>query len=158
LKIRLATADDLTAVAELTRRAYAGYVPIIGREPTPMTEDYAPRIASGEVWLLEDTGLAGLIVLENREDSLMIYSVAITPERQHEGLGRRLLIYAEDVARQRGYSTVTLYTNAKMERNIRIYGKYGYVETRRRAHPTLANTVVVYMEKKLGAAESRRLA
>jgi ribosomal protein S18 acetylase RimI-like enzyme len=157
LKIRLAKADDLSVVAQLTRRAYAGYVPIIGREPTPMTEDYAPRIAGGEVWLLEDTGLAGLIVLENREDSLMIYSVAIAPERQHEGLGRRLLLYAEDVARQRGYSSVTLYTNVKMERNISIYGKCGYVETRRRAHPTLANTLVVYMEKKL-AAETRRSA
>jgi ribosomal protein S18 acetylase RimI-like enzyme len=158
LKIRLAKPGDLPAVVELTRRAYAGYVPVIGREPTPMTEDYAPRIAAGQVWLLEDeSSLAGLTVLEEREGALLIYSVAIAPERQRMGLGQKLLAFAEDVARKRGFGTMELYTNAKMERNIRIYRKYGYVETRRRAHPTLANTVVVYMEKKL-APESRRSA
>jgi ribosomal protein S18 acetylase RimI-like enzyme len=156
--MQLAKMGDLAMIVDLTRRAYAGYVPLIGREPTPMTEDYAPRIAAGQVWLLKDETLAGLIVLEEREDTLLIYSVAIAPERQGMGLGQKLLAFAEDIARKRGFGTMELYTNAKMERNIRIYGKYGYVETRRRAHPTLANTVVVYMEKKLSASENRRSA
>jgi ribosomal protein S18 acetylase RimI-like enzyme len=156
--MRLAKAGDLAAVIDLTRRAYAHYVPMIGREPTPMTEDYLPRIAAGQVWLLEDgSSLAGLTVLEEREGALLIYSVAISPERQGKGLGQKLLAFAEDIARKRGFGTMELYTNAKMERNIRIYRKHGYVETRRRAHPTLANTVVVYMEKKL-AADNRRSA
>ena len=45
-------------MTDLTRRAYEHYVPILGGEPMPMTEDYAPRIAAGEVWLLEDAGAA----------------------------------------------------------------------------------------------------
>jgi GNAT superfamily N-acetyltransferase len=158
VKMRLAEARDLEMVTDLARRAYERYVPLIGREPMPMIEDYAPRIAGGQVWLLEDETLAGMIVIEEREDALLIFSVAVVPERQGTGLGQKLLAFAEDVASKRGFGTIELFTNAKMERNIRIYGKCGYTETRRRAHPTLANTVVVYMEKKLGAAESRRLA
>jgi ribosomal protein S18 acetylase RimI-like enzyme len=158
LKTRLAKIGDLAAVSDLARRAYERYVPLIGREPMPMIEDYAPRIAAGQVWLLEDETLAGMIVIEEREGALLIFSVAVAPERQGLGLGQKLLGFAEDVANKRGSGTIELFTNAKMERNIRIYRKCGYVETRRRAHPTLANTVVVYMEKKLGAAETRRSA
>ena len=157
MKTRLARADDLATVTELTRRAYESYIPIIGGKPMPMTEDYAPRIARGEVWLLEDHAPAGLIVLEDRDDALLIFSVAIAPERQGMGLGQKLLAFAEEVARKRGFDTVALFTNAKMERNIRIYRRFGYLETRRRAHPTRANTVVVDMKKKL-AAEHRRSA
>jgi ribosomal protein S18 acetylase RimI-like enzyme len=158
LKIRLAKAGDLATVTEMTRRAYEGYFPLIGREPMPMTEDYAPRIAAGQVWLLEDEAPAALIVLEEREGELLIFSIVVAPERQRMGLGQKLLAFAEEVARKRGLGAMSLFTNAKMERNIRIYRKYGYVETRRRAHPTLANTVVVDMKKTLGPAEHRRSA
>lgn len=159
MTMRLAETRDLAAVNEITRRAYQHYVPIIGGKPLPMTEDYAPRILRGEVWLLEDAGAAvGLIVLEDRDDGLLIYSVAVDPEHQRAGLGQRLLAFAEDVASERGHRAVTLFTNAKMERNIGIYRRFGFVETRRRAHPTRANTVVVDMEKKLGIAEHRRSA
>ena len=38
--IRRAGPSDALAVRELTRQAYAKWVPVIGREPTPMTADY----------------------------------------------------------------------------------------------------------------------
>jgi ribosomal protein S18 acetylase RimI-like enzyme len=157
--IREAVASDLPVVREITRNAYEHYIPIIGGEPLPMIEDYAPRIASGEVWLLvEGHSVIGLIVLEDREHSLLIYSVAIAPAHQHGGRGRSLLDFAEDMARDRGHRTVSLFTNAMMERNIGLYRRFGFVETRRRAHPTRAGVVVVDMEKKVGAAEHRRSA
>lgn len=159
MSIRRAAARDLQTVKDLTRRAYEHYVPIIGGEPTPMLEDYAPRIAEGQVWLLEDgDAIAGLIVLEKHDNALMIYSVAVEPTYQRAGLGRQLLAFAEDIARQSRLPKVTLYTNAKMERNIGIYRRFGYIETRRRAHPTRAGFVIVDMEKTLGSAEKRRSA
>jgi ribosomal protein S18 acetylase RimI-like enzyme len=159
MTIRKAGPGDLATVREITRRAYEHYVPIIGGEPMPMGEDYAPRIAAGQVWLLDEGGtVAGLIVLEDRSDDLLIYSVAVAPEHQHGGLGRKLLIFAEDLGRERGHHTIALFTNVKMERNIGIYRRFGFIETRRRAHPTRAGFVVVDMEKKLGAAGHRRSA
>jgi GNAT superfamily N-acetyltransferase len=159
VRIRLAEPSDLPAVSDLTRRAYEHYIPIIGGTPMPMIEDNAPRIADGQVWLMEDGATSvGLLILEEREDALMIYSVAVAPERQHSGLGQRLLSFAEHMARDRGFSTIALYTNAKMERNIGIYRRFGYVETRRRPHPTRAGFVIVDMEKSLGTAGNRRSA
>ena len=159
MKIRCAEAKDLATVNDLTRRAYEHYIPIIGGTPMPMMEDNAPRIADGQVWLMEDGATpVGLLILENRNRALMVYSIAIAPERQSEGLGQKLLAFAEDIARERGFDTIALFTNAKMERNIGIYRRFGYVETRRRAHPTGAGFVIVDMEKKLGTSENRRSA
>lgn len=150
MRPRQATSSDLQAVVELTRRAYAPYEALLGRKPVPMTEDYVPRIAAGEVWLLDgEDGPVGLLVLEDHGDRSLIFSVAVVPERQGEGIGRELLSFAEAIVQERGHSRLALYTNARMERNIRIYRSLGYRETSRRAHPKLAGSTVVDMEKQL---------
>ncbi len=56
--------------------------------PIPAYEDYAPRIAAGQVWLLDDDGV---LVIERHPDHAMIYSVALRPARHGRGLGRFLL-------------------------------------------------------------------
>ena len=68
--LRPARTPDLDAVARLTRDAYAPYTALLGAPPLPVTEDYAARIAAGEVWLLETSSgaLAGLLVLERHAD------------------------------------------------------------------------------------------
>ena len=45
IELRRATPSDAAAIRDLTREAYAKWVPLIGREPKPMTADYdaAPR-------------------------------------------------------------------------------------------------------------------
>ena len=147
---RPARPSDLNAVVELSRRAYEPYESVLGITPVPVTEDYAPRIERGEVWVLEDDDEAvGLIVLENHPDRSVLFSVAVAPERQSAGIGRKLLSFAEETARKRGHRTLALYTNAKMERNIRIYAQSGYRETGRRVHPTRPGSVIVDMEKQL---------
>ena len=152
---RPATASDLSAVVDLTRRAYGPYERLLGITPTPVTEDYAPRIADQEVWLLEDRQEPiGLIVLEDCGDRSLLYSVAVAPERQSVGIGRRLLAFAEEIAGKRGHRTLALYTNARMERNIGIYTRCGYRETSRNPHPDRPGSTVVHMEKQLTDAST----
>ena len=159
MKERLAEERDVATVEAITRAAYAHYVPVLGRDPLPMTEDYRPRIAAGEVWLLEEAGdTFALIVLEDEGESLTIFSVAVLPERQGEGLGRRLLAFAEDEARRRGFTTLHLYTNAMMARNIAIYRAFGFKETGRADNPKRPGWIRVDMEKTLAVAEDRRFA
>ena len=147
---RPARPSDEPAIVELTQRAYQPYEAVLGITPTPVTEDYGPRIERGEVWLIEDgPELVGLVVLENHPDRSVLFSVAVAPERQSAGIGRQLVRFAEEIARKRGHRTVALYTNAKMERNIRIYARCGYRETGRRAHPARPGSVIVDMEKQL---------
>ncbi|TIU29328.1 MAG: GNAT family N-acetyltransferase, partial [Mesorhizobium sp.] len=123
---RKALASDLQTVVSLTEAAYEPYTALLGAPPVPVTEDYAPRIERGEVWLLESgSELAGLIVLEHHPDHAMIFSVAVAPAFQGRGLGIKLLDFADEQARTWQVPEVRLYTNARMERNIALYKAYG---------------------------------
>ncbi|WP_095200090.1 GNAT family N-acetyltransferase [Mesorhizobium carmichaelinearum] len=148
MTIRKAVVGDLQAVVSLTTAAYAPYNAILDAPPIPVTEDYAPRIARGEVWLLESGGeLAGALTLERHEDHAMIFSVAVSPAFQGKGFGIALLKHADEQTRQWGLPEIRLYTNAKMERNIALYLAYGYRETGRRPNPYRPGWVLVDMAK-----------
>lgn len=45
-EIRPARAEEAASIHSLVRSAYAMYVPHIGREPSPMNDDYAELIAA----------------------------------------------------------------------------------------------------------------
>ncbi|TPM11708.1 GNAT family N-acetyltransferase [Mesorhizobium sp. B2-3-11] len=146
--MRLAGPEDLAAIVTLTQAAYAPYNAILDAPPIPVTEDYAPRIERGEVWLLESSNdPVGLIVLERHEDHAMIFSVAVSPAFQGKKLGIALLNHADEQARLWGLPEVRLYTNAKMERNIALYAAYGYRETGRRPNPYRPGWILVDMAK-----------
>ncbi len=146
-RMRLATADDEQTILDITNAAYEHYVPLLGRKPQPMEVDYLPKIEAGEVWLLDLEGqLVGMIVVVDEVDCLLIYSVAVRPQFQKRGLGRRLLAWAEARAAQAGYSRTRLYTYGRMVENIALYGRVGYVETGRKAY---AGGEIVYMDKRL---------
>lgn len=148
MKIRRALAGDLQTVVSLTQAAYAPYTALLGAPPIPVTEDYAPRIARGEVWVLESGGgLAGLITLERHDDHAMIFSVAVSPDFQGKGFGIALLKHADELTRLWGLPEVRLYTNARMERNIALYLAYGFHETGRRPNPYRQGWVLVDMAK-----------
>ena len=146
--IRKAHPEEADAVGAVVRVAYQHYVPVIGREPAPMLDDYVARIAANQVWVLEDErGLAGVLVLEDGPDCFLLDNIAVQPDRQGQGYGRQLLDVAEAEAVRRGWNAVTLYTNALMVQNIAIYAGRGYVETGRRTEKGFDR---VYMEKRLG--------
>lgn len=145
---RRALASDLQTVVSLTTAAYAPYTALFGAPPIPVTEDYAPRIERGEVWLLEsDDETAGLLVLERHPDHAMIFSVAVAPAFQGKGFGIALLNFADAQARLWRLPEMRLYTNARMERNIALYTAYGFRETGRRPNPYRPGWVVVDMAK-----------
>lgn len=62
LSMRSATPEDADAILRLTRQAHAKWVPIAGREPKPMTADYAEAVQKHRIDLLYlDGRLAALI-------------------------------------------------------------------------------------------------
>ena len=76
------------------------------------------------------------------------------PEHQSKGIGQKLLAFAEEQARRIDRPALTLCTGEKMTRNIGIYRRYGFVETRRRPNPNRAGWVLVDMEKNLDRMNS----
>ncbi|HEY9217342.1 MAG TPA: GNAT family N-acetyltransferase, partial [Phenylobacterium sp.] len=146
--LRTATPADAPAIRDLTRTAYAAWVPLIGREPTPMTVDYETAVLAHPFDLLEVAGrLVALIETVRREDHLYIVNIAVHPQRHGQGLGRRLLTHAERLAEQAGLSEVQLLTNQLMSRNIELYRRFGYAVDRE--EPFAGGGVTVHMRKPL---------
>ena len=149
--IRRATPDDRAAVEAIVHAAYSIYVDRIGKPPGPMLDDYGRLIADGavSVFAAPDGGLAGVIVLLPASDHLLLDNVAVWPERQGEGIGRRLIAFAESKARRLGYRELRLYTHVTMSENIALYARLGFAETGRGQQ---AGYDRVFMTKRLGSA------
>ena len=120
------------AITALVHDAYVGSVALLGRQPMPMTVDYAEAVALHEVWVLDERDrLSGVLELIAKPDVMWIENVAVAPDRQGRGLGRRLLAHAEAQARERGLTAMGLLTNERYVENIAIYQRHGYRETAR---------------------------
>ena len=145
--LKRAGAADAAAVRALTRDAYAKWVPVIGREPRPMTKNYDTAVKLNRIDLaLVDGELVGLIETVDRSDHLLIENVAVAPQRHGQGIGRALVAHAETVARAAGYREVRLYTNQRFEANVQLYLKLGYAIDR---EETSELGVTVYMSKRI---------
>ena len=145
--IRLANAEDCSAVQSVVEAAYAPYVARIGRRPAPMNNDYPALVRDGRVHVLENDGLIqGVLVLIPEKDTLLLDNIAVTPRAQNAGLGRTLLEFAEQSALDSGYNSILLYTNQAMTENIAWYLRKGFVETCRVEEKGLRR---VYMRKDL---------
>lgn len=131
-ELRPARAEEAPALRRMVRAAYARYVPRLDREPAPMLDDYAARIAGGQAFVLEDNGaLCGVAVLEDGPQGLFLDNIAVTPKSQGTGLGRKMLAWIEAEGRRRGHSRLWLYKNEVMEENIAMYQRLGFGETHR---------------------------
>lgn len=133
LELAAARPCDVPQIVALVRAAYAPYVGRIGREPAPMTADYATAVADGRAVVARAGGrIAGLLVTDPRPDHLLIENVAVAPEAQGLGIGTALLARADDEARALGLPETRLYTNARMTENLAYYPRRGFREVGRR--------------------------
>ena len=145
ITLRAAVAMDASAIRDLTRDAYAKWVSVIGREPKPMTADYAEAVRKHRIDLLHVGGdLVALIEMIPETDHLLVENVAVSPLFQGRGLGRKLMAHAELVAGSLGYGEIKLYTNKLFAANLRLYARLGYRVDR---EDEFSGGVVVHMSK-----------
>jgi GNAT superfamily N-acetyltransferase len=131
--IRRAVPQDRSTVEAIVNLAYSPYIERTGKPPGPMLDDYGALIAEGAVSVFEDADgdAAAIIVLLSKPDYLLLDNIAVRPDRQGQGLGRRLIEFAETEAARLGYRELRLYTHEKMTENIALYKRLGFVETGR---------------------------
>ena len=149
VKLIQALEGDAAAIRKLTREAYAKWVPVIGREPKPMTADYTEAVKKHRFDFLYENGeLAALIETVGCSDHLLIENVAVLPSFQGKGYGRMLMAHAEKLAASSNFEQVKLYTNKLFVENVELYIRLGYRVDR---EEEVKGGMVVHMSKQVRA-------
>jgi ribosomal protein S18 acetylase RimI-like enzyme len=96
-----------------------------------MLGDYKAQIATGTVSVLEDADgvVTAMIVLLRRDDHLLLDNIAVRPDCQGRGFGRRLIAFAEAETQRLGFAELRLYTHRTMTENIALYTRLGFEKT-----------------------------
>ena len=129
IRLRAGGPTDSAAVSALVDAAYRHYVPRIGMRPGPMDADYEKVLRDDDVTLAVDgEDLAGVLVLSRHDGAFWIENVAVAPGYRGRGLGKRLLMRAEDAARVAGFDAISLFTHEQMTENQELYRRLGYVQ------------------------------
>ena len=134
LTIRLATNADYEAVIVCIKAAFTPWIEIMGMKPIALMADYQDFLNRKVVYVIDGDRageLAGLLIIYPVDDALYVDTIGVNPAYQKHGLGRQLLAFAEQKAREAGFHKLTLVTNAKQLSNQDYYRKQGYVETHR---------------------------
>jgi ribosomal protein S18 acetylase RimI-like enzyme len=145
---KVAKAEDIERIRDLTLRAYEKWVAITPRKPRPMTVDYNESFVTNRFdLLLEGDDLIGLIETVPQDNELMIVNVAVDPAYQGYGFGRCLIQHAETIAQSAALTATRLYTNKLMAENIALYESLGYQFEKETRHDL--GTVAVHMVKRV---------
>jgi ribosomal protein S18 acetylase RimI-like enzyme len=136
MHLRRAEAGDVPALAALQRAAYADLRARIGMSLQPYDADFAAVFATTEIWLAGPSEkLDAALILDAKPDHLLIWSIAVAPERKGAGLGSALLDFAEARAAEAGLPEVRLYTNERFTENVAWYRRRGYAVERIEERP-----------------------
>lgn len=147
IEFRRARGSEATEIKAFLEAAYSVYVPRMGRMPLTMKTDFAAAIRNDLIWvLIEDDRLLAVLHLVLRSGYLFIEDVAVRVDRQRQGIGKKLLAFAEEEALGRSCHEIRLSTNETMVENIALYQSLGYRELRREP---CQGTDVIYMRKPL---------
>ena len=150
LHMRQAELSDSSAIRELTRQAYAKWIPVIGREPVPMTTDYVEAVQKHRIDLVYlDGTLVALIETVPKADHLLIESLAVLPSFQGRGLGRKLMAHAERIAASLALGEIRLYANKLFVENVQLYRRLGYRVDR---EEDFKGGLLVHMSKQIAAS------
>ena len=108
-------------------------------------DELAEELAAGRcVAALAGTRLVGAVRTREQDGVLHVGRLVVAPDVQGTGIGSRLLAAAEQSTTA---GTATLFTGHLSAANLRLYGRCGYVESRReRVH---AGLELVHLTKPL---------
>lgn len=143
--------EDAGEVLTVQRAAFVSEAQIYGSADSgPLTQtldQLEAEIAAGGGWAARIRGrLVGAIRTREADDVLLVGRIAIAPDIQGVGIGRRLLSAAEDAS---GADEAELFTGSLSEANLRLYRELGYTESERVDQGD--GTAQVFMRKRLRA-------
>jgi putative acetyltransferase len=153
--IRFYEAQDQTAVRDLfiqinrelapahMKEQFEAYIALSLREEIDRIPAYYAASRGASFWVAVDgNGLVGNFGLEPVEAGLELRRMYVDPCARRQGLGRRMLAYAECVAWQQGHSSIVLSTSELQTAAIGLYRAAGYHLIREEVATTATNRTV----------------
>ena len=98
---------------------------------------------------LQDGLIAGCIFALERTTDVYVGKLAVEPELQGQGIGRRLMQAVEDFARSRNKPAIELQTRIELTANHATFARLGFRETARTAHQGYDRPTSITMRKEL---------
>ena len=130
LQIREATLEDTESLKKCMESGYAPYQERMGGERLPpMDIDYSSEIENYPVWVVESQGqIVGGLIMVFEDGISSIANIAIDPKFQGQGIGGRLMRFAELKAKEKNTSELRLATHVLLSENISLYRHLGWEE------------------------------
>ncbi|MBX5105409.1 GNAT family N-acetyltransferase [Rhizobium lentis] len=121
------------------------------RKGSKLTTESLAEKAKAEIGhvVIDDDRLIGCLFLRPEADCLYVGKLAVLPGRQGKGLGKRLLMVAEETAAALGLFALRLETRIELTENHAVFAAWGFTRTAEKAHSGFARTTFVEMRKAL---------
>lgn len=131
--VRAALPHDLPLLPAIERSAASLFADIPGLAHLAEgavigIDEHAEYLAENRLWVAESgESVAGFLAATELDSCFHIRELSVRRDAQGQGLGRALLGYAIDAARQRGYRNATLTTFSNVPWNAPFYARFGFV-------------------------------
>jgi ribosomal protein S18 acetylase RimI-like enzyme len=86
-----------------------------------MFDDYTEVIKYHQVFVVEANGIVRVLLLIQTVTGILLDNVAVHPDRQGSGIGKRLMNLAESEAKDQSFEKLDIYTHECMYENIALY-------------------------------------
>ena len=137
--ITIATPDDVSALEKLVNSAYRGETSKLGWSTEAhllrgnrITEDELLEIFNDKqntiLKFTENNKIIGCVLLSNKENKLYLGMLAVSPELQNSGIGKKFLEKAEEYALKLGLPKIVMTVITIRESLIAWYKRHGYID------------------------------
>ena len=154
LRIKTASTEDAALVHSITHKAFNEFRGVL--DPPNGSDSETPEDVAGQmlkggalIGYLNGRAAASLRITVN-PDHLYIGRVGVTPHYRNKGIGKAMILRAENIAAHLRLPEVRLGTREKLTDNVDLYLKLGYTIDRVIRHSRGPDNVVLF-----GKASSR---
>lgn len=136
-EVRVATYDDIDAIAKITSEAFVKYAQLIGMPTTAAlnetAEDIKKDIDENMILVAFVDGVpvgSVRVKVDMEEKSAYLYRFGVRLNVQNNGIGKSLMNLVDIKMKELGIKTISLHTGAKVSSLVRFYyGRGFYIDS-----------------------------
>ncbi|MBD8006894.1 GNAT family N-acetyltransferase [Bacillus norwichensis] len=131
MKVKIANVSDAPLIHDLMIQAFMEYrdenPPSSALEET--VQSISNALKNGERALIgfDNTEPVGMVRFQVKDEGLYFYRLSVIPEKQGQGIAKKILKSLEDYATKIGVTTVLCKVRLTVPKNIKLYRSIGYI-------------------------------